>query len=116
MDGSKKIIKAENLEKMGTKVESVDIGTRKFYAKVFKDVPVDEQSVEMEEAVPIEPDTAEPDTAGPDTAGPEAAGPEEDQQEEQVKLERFHNEEGELIGLRITCKCGEVIDLEFTRD
>ena len=111
MDGSKKIIKAENLEKMGTKVESVDIGTRKFYAKVFKDVPVDEQSVEMEEAVPIEPDTA-----GPDTAGPEAAGPEEDEQGEQVKLERFHNEEGELIGLRITCKCGEVIDLEFTRD
>lgn len=106
MDSSKKIIKAENLKKMGTKVESVDIGTRRFYAKVFKDVPVDEQSVEMQEAAPIEPDTAEP----------EAAEPEEDEQEEQVKLERFHNEKGELIGLRITCKCGEVIDLEFTRD
>ena len=106
MDGSKKIIKAGNLEKMGTKVESVDLGTRRFNARVFKDVPVDEQSVEMEEAAPIQPDTVEP----------EAAGPEEDEQKEQVKLERFHNEEGELIGLRLTCKCGEVIDLEFTRD
>ena len=37
MDSSKKIIKAENLEKMGTKVESVDIGTRRFYAKFCSD-------------------------------------------------------------------------------
>ena len=101
MDGSKKIIKADNLEKMGLKVENVDLGgKRTFTSKVFKDTPVDEHPVEMEEAAPAELEAVEPDVG----------------EEEQVKLERFHDEEGALIGLRITCKCGEVIDLEFSRD
>jgi len=106
MDVNKKIIKAGNLEKMGTKVETVDLGAqRRFHARVFKDIPVDEKPVEMEEAAPaeLEDDQVE---------GAEA----EAEDQEQVKIERFHDEQGELIGLRITCKCGEVVDLEFTHD
>ncbi len=106
MDGEKKIIKAEDLKKTGTKVETVDLGKRKFNAKLFKGVQVNDQPIELEKAAQGEPDAAEP----------EAAEPQEGEQDEQVKLEQFHNEEGELTGLRITCKCGEVIDLEFTRD
>ena len=33
-----------------------------------------------------------------------------------MELERFYDDQGELAGLKITCRCGEVIELEFTRD
>ncbi|MBN2289346.1 MAG: hypothetical protein JXQ83_08435 [Candidatus Glassbacteria bacterium] len=111
MESSKKVIKAASLEKMGARVETVDLGGRKFTERVFKSMPVDENPVEMEEAGPEEPAAAGPEAAGAGE-GESAAG----EQPEQVKLERFHDEEGVLIGLRVTCKCGEVIDLEFTRD
>jgi hypothetical protein len=109
MEISKKIIKADTLEKMGTRVETVDLEKRKYGDRVFKDAPVDENPVDMEEAVPNEPVSGEQEAAKPDTAEPE-------EQQEGAKLERFHDEEGALTGLRITCKCGEVIELEFTRD
>ena len=108
MENSKKIIKADTLEKTGVKVETVDLEKRKYGDRVFKDAPVGENPVDMQEAAPIEPVSVEPEAVEPDMPSGE--------DQEEVKLERFHDEEGALTGLRITCKCGEVIDLEFTRD
>jgi hypothetical protein len=39
-----------------------------------------------------------------------------DSGDHQVRIERFYDDDGELQGLQITCRCGEVIDLEFTRE
>ena len=99
-----KIIKARDLESSGASVEKVDLGLRKFANNVFKNVPLDEEPVAMEVEAPV------PDSPGEE--GIDGA----DGDEHQVRIERFYNDDGELTGLQITCRCGEVIDLEFTRD
>ena len=109
MENSKKIIKADTLEKTGARVETVDLEKRKYGDRVFKDARIDEKPVEMQEAAPSEPVLEEQKSVNQDTEVTE-------EQEQGAKIERFHDEEGVLTGLRITCKCGEVIDLEFTSD
>ena len=100
MTAQKKIIKADAAEMMGTKVEKVDFSARRFGNKVFKDVQVSHEPVELEKTeLPVEDEQVEAD-----------------QDKTEVELEKSYDEEGNLIGLVIRCKCGEVIELEFARD
>ncbi len=101
----KRIIKASEVEAAGVNVEKVDYEIRKFGDKVYKHVPLDEQPLAMED----QSDLPDPDFSAESLA-------ESDSAENQVQLERFYGDEGELTGLKITCRCGEVIDLEFTRE
>ncbi len=98
----KRVIKASEIESSGINVEKVDYEIRKFGNKVYKHAPLDEQPVAMEDQV----EYPEP--------GATDENPADD--EPQVQLERFHGDQGELTGLKITCRCGEVIELEFTRE
>jgi len=41
---------------------------------------------------------------------------EENEEKKEVELEKSYDDDGNLVGLVIRCKCGEVITLEFTRD
>ena len=77
------------------KVEKVDLTGRRFGDNLFKDVSVGEDTVELEI--------------------PEEIAPQE-YEEKEVELERFYDDSGNLTGLRIRCKCGEVIELEFAQD
>lgn len=100
MVAQKKIIKADAVEVIGARVEKVDFGGRKFGNKVFKDAPVNEEPVELEKTeLPVEEEQAE-----------------EGDEKKEVELEKSYDDDGNLIGLIIRCKCGEVIGLEFTRD
>ncbi|HUU29611.1 MAG TPA: hypothetical protein VM123_17555 [archaeon] len=89
-----KIIKADTAKIMGKRIEKVELTERKFGTRVFKNVPVGENAVELEM---------------PDQTELQA-------EEKKVELERFYDKGGNLTGVRITCKCGEVIELEFTQD
>ena len=100
----KRVIKAREVQEGAVNVEKVDYEIRKFGEKVYKHVPLDEEAVAMEDQA----DLPEPEYND--------NNPEQDAEEEQVQLERFYGEDGELSGLKITCRCGEVIELEFTRD
>lgn len=99
MSAQKKIIKADAVKMMGTRVETVEFGGRRFGEKVFKKVSVDNAAVEMEAEFP---EISEEGT------GEQKAG--------EVKLEKFYDDQGNLTGLKIRCKCGELIELEFPRD
>jgi hypothetical protein len=101
----KKIIKARELESSGARVENVNLGIRKFHDKVFKEMSPDEKPVALEAETPA-PDFD--DLGGPDAA--DGGG------EHQVRIERVYSDAGDLAGLTITCRCGEVIELEFTRE
>ena len=98
----KRVIKASDIEAAGVKVEKVDYEIRKFDSKVYKHAPLDEQPIAIEnQGIPSEHGDTEENLA---------------EDEPQVELERFYDDQGELAGLKITCRCGEVIELEFTRD
>jgi len=100
MAAQKKIIKADTVEKMGAKVEKVDFGGRRFGNKIFKDVRVSEEPVELGKTeLPVEEEK-----------------PREEEEEKEIELEKSYDDDGNLKGLIIRCKCGEVIELEFTRD
>ena len=100
MAAQKKIIKADAVEVMGAKVEKVDFGKRKFGNKIFKDAQVNEEPVELEKTeLPVEEEQVEGD-----------------EEKKEVGLEKSYDDDGNLIGMVIRCKCGEVIELEFTRD
>ncbi len=99
----KRIIKASEVEGSGINVEKVDYVIRKFDDKVYKSIPLDEPLVAMEDNAGLAP--PRPD----DEAPPGGEKP-------QVSIERFHGDDGELTGLKIICRCGEVIELEFTRE
>ena len=100
MAAQKKIIKADAAEVMGAKVEKVDFGGRRFGNRIFKDVQVNEEPVELEKTeLPVEEEQ-----------------PEGDEEKKEVELEKSYDDDGNLTGLVIRCKCGEVIQLEFTRD
>lgn len=100
MAAQKKIIKADAVEVMGAKVEKVDFGKRKFGNKIFKDAQVSEEPVELEKTeLPVEEEQVEGD-----------------EEKKEVELEKSYDDDGNLIGMVIRCRCGEVIELEFTRD
>lgn len=99
MSAQKKIIKAEAVKMMGSRVEAVDFSGRRFGEKVFKKVSVDNEAVELEAEFPQAPE---------EETGEQKAG--------EVKLEKFYDDQGNLTGLKIRCKCGELIELEFPRD
>ena len=99
MAAQKKIIKADAVKMMGTRVETVEFGGRRFGEKVFKKVSVDNEAVEMEAEFPEIPEEG---------TGEKKAG--------EVKLEKFYDEQGNLTGLKIHCKCGDLIELEFPSD
>ena len=40
--------------------------------------------------------------------------PESEPINQEVQVESFRRDNGEIAGVRITCKCGEVVDLEFS--
>ena len=106
MAGQKKVIKASAAETMGAKVEKVDFGIRKFGNKVFKDVRVSEEPVELEKTeLPAE-----------DVPPEQEAQSGQDEEKKEVELEKSYDDDGNLAGLVIRCRCGEVIELEFTRD
>jgi len=94
MCAQKNIIKASTIKMTGAKVEKVNITDRKFGNNIFKDVPISEGAVELEAVKPAEGQ----------------------KDERKVELEKFYDQAGNLTGLRIICKCGEVIELEFTQD
>lgn len=100
MAAQKKIIKADAVEMMGAKVEKMDFDGRKFGNKIFKDAQVSEEPVELEK------------TELPD----EEEQVKGDEEKKEVELEKSYDDDGNLTGLVIRCKCGEVIELEFTRD
>ena len=101
MAAQKKIIKADAAEMMGAKVEKVNFGGRKYGNKIFKDAQVNEEPVELEKTeLPVE----------------EEQQVELDEEKKEVKMEKSYDDDGNLVGLHIRCKCGEVIELEFTRD
>ncbi len=99
----KRIIKASEIEGSGINVEKADYVIRKFDDKVYKSIPLDEPPVAMEENAGLA--APRPDDEAPG-----------DSEKPQVSIERFHGDDGELTGLKITCRCGEVIELEFTRE
>ena len=102
---ARKIIKAGSPEASDIKVENVELGGMRFGAKVFKDVEIEGQPLEMNKASSTD---GQEGGGATEEAAPSAG--------KEVRLESSLNEEGDLVGLRITCKCGEVIELEFTRD
>jgi hypothetical protein len=101
----KRVIKASEVEASGINVEKVDYEIRKFGNKVYKNAPLDEQPMTYE-------DQANPAGSGLTDGNPADS----DSEEPQVELERFYGDQGELVGLKIICRCGEVIELEFTRE
>ena len=101
MNAQKKVIKADSLKELGISVEKVEYGGVKFNARVFKDVKMNDRAVELGgEEIEYEEALAAPQTP-PD-------------QELKPQIEQFHDAEGNLTGLKITCRCGEVIELEFS--
>ncbi|MEA2062794.1 MAG: hypothetical protein U9P14_03765 [Gemmatimonadota bacterium] len=101
---ARKIIKAGSPEASDIKVGNVELGGMRFGSKVLKDAKIEDQPLEMNKAS---------STDGQGGGATEEAAPSTGKE---VQLESSLNEDGDLVGLRITCKCGEVIDLEFTRD
>jgi len=99
MSAQKKIIKADAVKMMGTRVETVEFDGRRFGEKVFKKLSVDDEAVGMEAEFPEIPEQG---------TGEQKTG--------EVKLEKFYDDQGNLTGLKIRCKCGELIELEFPRD
>jgi len=95
---NKRIIKASKVASGEVHVETVRLGMRRFHDKVFKDMPA-EGRVELGE------------TAGADEfhAGSHVAGGE-------VQVQKEYDDRGVLRSVRLTCKCGEVIELEFSEE
>ena len=101
MAGNKNIIKSDDVEMMGAKVEKVDPAAgRKFGSRIYKGVVVGEETVEIKK------------TEFQETA----AEPASEAEEKEISVDKSFDEEGNLTGLVIHFKCGEVIELEFTRD
>ncbi len=98
MQDNKRIIKASKVASGEVHVETVRLGMRRFHDKVFKDMPA-EGRVELGE------------TAGADEfhAGSHVAGGE-------VQVQKEYDDRGVLRSVRLTCKCGEVIELEFSEE
>ncbi|MFH1071112.1 MAG: hypothetical protein V1794_15945 [Candidatus Glassbacteria bacterium] len=103
MTAQKKILKADSLKEMGIKVEKVEYGGMKFGKKIVKNVQVNDHPVDLGSREP----EYDKEAQAADTPPPEENKPE---------IEQYHDGEGNLIGLKITCRCGEVIQLEFSRD
>ena len=100
----KKVIKARDLQQSGVNVERLDYGHRGYHDKVYKDADVGEEAVPMEERA----DLVQPgDYSGREEAAGEVHG---------VQIQRRYDDDGCLTGLEITCRCGEVTELEFTYD
>ncbi len=100
MAAQKKIIKADAVEMKGAKVEKVNFDGRKFGNNIFKDAQVSEEPVELKK------------TELPD----EEEQVKGDEEKKEVELEKSYDDDGNLTGLVIRCTCGEVIELEFTRE
>ena len=94
MAAQKNIIKAGTLDMKASKIEKVNLSEKTFSRNVLKHVPVSENSVELEV-----PEIEQPS-----------------KEEKEIELESFYDDEGNLTGVRIKCKCGELIELEFYRD
>ena len=98
MQDNKKIIKASKVASGEVHVETVRLGMRRFHDKVFKDM-ASEGRVELGE------------TAGghDSVAGSHGGGGE-------VEVLKEYDDRGVLQSVRLTCKCGEVIELEFSEE
>jgi len=94
MEKNKKIIKAESLKPQPLKVEKVNLTQRRFKDRVFKNVQLNGTTLEFGEQF--------------DPEAPAGQAP--------IGLEKHYDDAGVLTGVRITCRCGEVIELEFTQD
>ncbi len=94
----KNVIKAEILRQLGSQVEKVELESRRFGDRVFHHLPVEEG-----EAV------------GLPSAGSESS-PAEETIPGELEIERFYDDQGVLTALRLRCRCGEVIELEFTTE
>jgi hypothetical protein len=95
---NKKVIKASKVASGEVHVETVRLGMRRFHDKVFKDMP-SEGRVELGEA----------SGAGESHAGGHASG-------DEVQVQKEYDDRGVLQSVRLTCKCGEVIELEFSEE
>ncbi len=95
MQDNKKVIKADKVASGEVHVETVRLGMRRFHDKVFKDLQ-DEGRVELGEA----PHAAE--------VGQGGSG--------EVDVQKTYDERGVLQSVRLVCRCGEVIELEFSED
>lgn len=99
MEGKKSIIKASQIKSEDIHVETVHLGKRRFGDKVFKGVDP-EGKVELSGITPAE----------------ESGTPAHERCGDDVEVEKSYDEDGALTSIRLTCKCGEVIELEFTQE
>ena len=102
MAGMKKIIKADSEEARQINEKNDRIGKRRFGESLFHGMNPNAAS---QSEVVNAPDTQDNEQEIP--SGDEPVSRE-------VQLESFRRDNGEIAGVRITCKCGEVIDLEFS--
>ncbi|MCE5272208.1 hypothetical protein LLH00_13100 [bacterium] len=98
MQDNKKVIKADKVASGEVHVETVRLGMRRFHDKVFRDLP-EEGRVELGEA-PYARDAAED--------GHGAGG--------EVEVQKTYDDRGVLQSVRLVCRCGEVIELEFSEE
>ena len=104
------IIKAGEIKETGISVETIDLSEHKFNARVLKNIEVSDIPVERELA-------GVPAKAASEKSVSEPSGQEADQPEnETIEFDKIYDEQGNLSGLNIRCKCGELIELEFTQD
>ena len=99
MESNKKVIKASRLKSEDIHVETLQLGERRFHHKVFKDT-TPEGKVEMSGINPGEEFKAHPH--GHDKGD--------------VQVEKNYDDDGTLKSIRLTCKCGEVIELDFEQE
>jgi hypothetical protein len=98
MPDNRKVIKASKVASGEVHVETVRLGMRRFHDSVFKDLESEGRVVLGEAAHSAE--TAE--------GSHEGSG--------EVSVQKTYDASGVLQSVRLVCKCGEVIELEFSEE